>query len=253
MSGGTHDEGPWKPTIGGGQGPPDRTRLIIWICSMLAIGACVWLLAAQFPGEISTDRNGPYLAASFAILALVSGRLVFRRRINLAEAGRHAGIWIAIAAVLMIGYTLRDDMANLGARVRAELIPGYAVEAAPHTLVLTQNGNGEFVAIADVDGTPVRFIVDTGASEIVLAPGDAERAGIPLSSLHFIADFETANGIGRGAPYTLSELKLGPVMLFNVPVSINEAPMNASLLGMTFLRRMDSFEIQGRRLTLRWH
>jgi predicted aspartyl protease len=42
-------------------------------------------------------------------------------------------------------------------------------------------------------------------------------------------------------------------MLFNVPAEVNATPMNASLLGMTFLRRMDSFEIQGRKLTLRWH
>jgi aspartyl protease family protein len=118
-------------------------------------------------------------------------------------------------------------------------------------LVITADENGEFVVYGRVDGAPVKFVVDTGATDIVLAPQDAKRLGIDLDGLNFTSQFETANGVGRGAPSTVESLVIGPIRLTHVPVSINQAPMDSSLLGMAFLRQLQSFSVTGRKLTLR--
>ena len=101
-----------------------------------------------------------------------------------------------------------------------------------------------------VDGTALRFLVDTGATDVVLSPADAQRLGFDLSSLSFTQLYNTANGTVRGAPVRLRNVSLGPIQLRDVRASINEAPMRSSLLGMSFLGRLSSFEIRGDSLTL---
>jgi aspartyl protease family protein len=105
--------------------------------------------------------------------------------------------------------------------------------------------------MGEVDGAPVRFVVDTGASDIVLSPQDAARAGLLPPSTKYSRPSETANGVGYGAPMDVRSLEVGPIRLANVRVFVNQAPMSASLLGMTFLDRLDSFEVRGDQLFLR--
>ena len=73
-----------------------------------------------------------------------------------------------------------------------------------------------------------------------------------MRALSFSRVYQTANGIGRGAPFTLERLTIGPVTRAHVAVSINQAEMRESLLGMSFLQSLSSFEIRGRKLFLRW-
>ncbi len=73
-----------------------------------------------------------------------------------------------------------------------------------------------------------------------------------MENLKFTAASETANGTGYGAPYKAASLSVGPVSFKDVPMQINRAPMSASLLGMTFFKRLDSFQIKDGKLYLRW-
>jgi aspartyl protease family protein len=111
--------------------------------------------------------------------------------------------------------------------------------------------DGHFHIEAMVDGTRVRFLVDTGASEVVLSPGDARRLGFDLGRLSFTRMAETANGSVRSAPVTLHEMMVGGLRVNEVSASVNEAEMSESLLGMTFLNRLGGFEVSGDTLTLR--
>jgi aspartyl protease family protein len=226
-------------------------RFIVWLLFMGAVGLGVWELFQLFPGRADSGMDEAYLVRLIGVLALVSSSVVFGRRIKLGEAARHASIWIAIGAVLMLGYSFQNELRDLGLRLRSELIPSYPLQTDPRALVLTASDGGQFYAIGSVNGTAVTFLIDTGASDIVLSPADADRIGIDTKALNFTRDYETANGAGRGAPYTVDKLTIGPIELSNVPVSINQAPMSESLLGMPFFRRLESFEIKDRRLYLR--
>ena len=137
-------------------------------------------------------------------------------------------------------------------RVRSEFAPGYAVQTGPHEMVVTQQEGDSFVVIGQVNGQTVRFVVDTGATEIVLSPADARRLGVDLDHTVFTSEMETANGIGRGAPFTAQTFTVGKLALNNVPMSINATPMSSSLLGMSFLKRLESYQVKDGKLYLRW-
>ena len=249
------NEGPW----GGSQPRPEpprrgadrRARLVLWVALLAAAGAGVWMLWRAFPGQLSGSDQG-FVWYDCGLLALVSSGVVFASRRRLGEAARHVLIWGAVIAVLVLGYTFRDELLVVGQKVRAELIPAYAITTAPHTLVLNHSDDGNFYVMGAVNGAPVRFLLDTGAGEIVLSPADAGRLGIDLASLKFDHPYGTANGVGYGASLTVDHLAVGPIRLSHVPVSINQAAMDTSLLGMTFFKKLDAFEIRGRRLILRW-
>ena len=93
--------------------------------------------------------------------------------------------------------------------------------------------------------------MDTGASDIVLSPADAARAGFERSELAFNRQYQTANGIGWGAPVVLRSIEAGAIRFRGVAASVNDAPMSESLLGMSFLDRLAGFEVRGDSLILR--
>jgi aspartyl protease family protein len=227
-------------------------RFAIWI-AVLILGAIALLaLARSFPGSVSSDWDSARLIRTIGILVLLSGTVVLSGRFKLRESIRHIAIWTGIFAVLAIGYTFQDDLQDVALRVRSALIPGYAVARNESESVLSESEGGNFYVIGTVNGTPIRFLIDTGASDIVLSPSDAKLIGIAMENLDYSRIYQTANGIGHGAMATVSSLTVGPVSFHDVPVSVNQAPMDSSLLGMTFLRRLKSFAIRNHRLYLRW-
>jgi aspartyl protease family protein len=156
-----------------------------------------------------------------------------------------------VGAAVVVGYAFRADLGDTVLRVRSALIPSYAIAAGDHTLVLGQDSDGGYHVVGQVNGQRVGFLVDTGSSDIVLSPADAQRIGVDLAALRYTHVYETANGEGQGAAYIAPSMAVGPLRMTNVAVSINKAPMSSSLLGMAFLKRMDSFEFKSGQLILR--
>ena len=232
--------------------PPSALRVVLWLAALAIIGLGVWRLSALFPHQLDSDWNQARVIQLVAILALVSGGVIFSRRFRLGEALRNIAIWSGIALVLAIAFAFQGELQDIYFRLRAELIPGYPIATSAKELVLTQNSDGHFYVIGDVNGTPVKFLVDTGASDVVLSPADAKRLGVDVASLDFSRQYQTANGVGYGASYRVARMTLGEVELTDVPVSINQAAMSESLLGMSVLRDTASVEIRDRKLFLRW-
>lgn len=117
------------------------------------------------------------------------------------------------------------------------------IDAGPH---------GHFLVEAVVDGVPVDFLVDTGASHVVLSMQDARKLGFTPDRLRFTQEFQSANGAVRAAPVELRELRIGQLRLFDLEASVNGGPLPISLLGMSFLERLSSYEVARGRLILRW-
>jgi aspartyl protease family protein len=119
-------------------------------------------------------------------------------------------------------------------------------------LVIRAGPHGHFVVDAEVDGTPLTFLIDTGASDIVLSQADARRLGLEPRTLDYSRSYQTANGVVRAAPVQLRELRLGQLQLYELDASVNERPLPVSLLGMSFLSRLQGYEVTDGRLILRW-
>jgi len=245
--------GPWS--LPPAPKPPRAHRrppigLIIWLGLLAATAIVFFTLTTLFPGrQTGIDQtNALYV---LALLALVASGLVYARRLRLGETARHLAIWFAIGATLLVGYSFRVELAGVFDRVRGEIIPGYPVPISDRSLVLTASVDGHFYVIGQVNGAPVRFIVDTGSSGVVLSPADAQRAGLDLASLRYSSPGETANGVGYDAQTSVQALSVGPLRLANVPVEVNKTPMSASLLGMSFLRQAD-ITTHGDQMTLKW-
>jgi aspartyl protease family protein len=241
-------KGPWqKPPV-----PRSPLRGYVVLAVLVAGALGVWALWRLFPGALADSGDQARLVQYVLMLAAVASGVVYSRRFTAREAFRNIAIWAAIAVVLVSGYTFYDRIREAAGDAQSALVPSYPAEISANTMMFSENRDGDFAVIGSVNGHKVEFMVDTGATDIVLSPDDAQRAGIDLASLHFLRGFETANGEGRGAPCTVGTLEIGPVKLFNVAVTVNGAKMHNSLLGMAFLKRMKSFEMKGRRLYLRW-
>jgi aspartyl protease family protein len=242
--------GPWGVTQ-----PPIRRRIgkrmLVWLAIVASLAACIWGFSRIFPEQLSS--TGWFIVwRNFAILAAASSGVAFATVDQLRRGARHILIWCGVIAALAVGYTFRGGLAEIGERIRGELIPSYGQMSAPHTLAVARSDDGHYYVMAAVNGAPVRFLVDTGASDIVLSPADAARAGFDTERLDYGHLYMTANGAGRGASSTADTLNVGPIALSKVPISINRTAMPESLLGMTFLSRLEAYEFRDGRLFLKW-
>jgi aspartyl protease family protein len=118
--------------------------------------------------------------------------------------------------------------------------------------VVDAGAGGHFVIEAVVNGVPLSFLVDTGASDVVLTLDDAAALGFEPHSLDFNRRYHTANGVVRAAPVSLRELRIGQFSLYDLEAAVNEAPIGISLLGMSFLERLAGYQVDDGRLILRW-
>ncbi len=143
----------------------------------------------------------------------------------------------------------RHDDRPFRTRTGSEAAPAQAARA----LTLNAGARGHFFLDGEIDGAPVRFLVDTGASKVALGPDTARAAGFRLVPRDFTLKSHTANGIARAAPVMIRRLRAGPITLRNVDAVVLERSMQgAVLLGMSFLGRLDGYEVRGDEMILRW-
>lgn len=242
----------------------------LWLwAGAVALGMLIAYLSVEFPETLDSSHNRLRLAVAVLWIALVGGTLLMRARSGgLGLLLGNLALWAFIGLGLLTLYSFRAEFGLLKNRVLAELLPHRGTTAvmqpapgaqrsaaAPvetgHRVSFRMRESGHFVVEARVNGTPIRFLVDTGASEVVLTPSDARRVGLNPNSLSYTRRYQTANGIGEGAPVRLNRIAVGPIEVEDVRASVNRAEMPGSLLGMSFLGRIGGYEVRDGVLTLR--
>lgn len=177
--------------------------------------------------------------------------------------GPSGGVLLRRTLLLALGcgtaaYAVPQYFGELGlgdiATERAPPAPPQVREAAPPPDPATESfrarqGNQFFVE-ATVNGYPIHFVVDTGATLVSLTPADAQAIGFDLDRLDWSVKTATANGNGLNARVTLKELRLGSIAEFDIPALVMRAPGSPSLLGMSFLSRLKSWQIRDGVLTI---
>jgi len=224
---------------------------VVW--GMICAGAVLTLilfLVSEFPGSLSERGSQINLTYSLVLLVAVGGSAVVGRRFRNIPFIRYASIWMVLGMVVFLTYSFRDEAEGVYSRVVGELLPGRA-RTEGGNVVIRMASNGHFVIDADVDGAKVSFLLDTGASDVVLSPRDARRLGFDLDTLKFTRVYQTANGTVQGAPVRLGKLVIGSLEVRNVRASVNSADMSRSLLGMSFLERLSGYEVRGNSLILK--
>ena len=122
---------------------------------------------------------------------------------------------------------------------------------AANTLVYPANEQGHVIVEAVVNGASMRLLLDTGASLVTLTAQDARAAGLHRGELVFNQRVSTANGFVRMAQATLREVRISQLSIYDVPAAVLEN-LNISLLGMSFLSRLQSYEMRNGKLTISW-
>jgi len=222
----------------------------LWLGLLAGVGGLFLLMSWLMPAERG-DLDWTEAFRLFGVLALVSSGLARVRKVNLGATARIVAGWAAIFLVAVTAYAFRDDAARLARRVATALVPDHAIAGSANAMVIGRGEGDGFYVVGQVDGVQVRFVIDTGSTDILLSPADAQRIGLSPEAADFARPSETANGVAFSAAARVRDLTVGPIHLADVPVSISKTPMSVSLLGMPFLNRLDSFEVKGDQLFLR--
>jgi aspartyl protease family protein len=182
-------------------------------------------------------------------LILVASAL-FVRRIPIAQGLKMLIAWVMIFAAAFIIFTMKDDFAALWHRVVLETRGGVVQEAKGDELRVRRAPDGHFWVDAELNGEPVRFLVDSGATTTSISREVAERAGIQPSG-GFPAMVRTANGIVAVERGRAETLRVGTIERRNVAVHISEAFGDMNVIGMNFLSSLSGWSVEGRTLVLR--
>ena len=207
------------------------------------------LIAWKYPGVMNDQNSQIQIIYGTVLLSVFLIPSLFYSKIKPYQAIKYALIWLGLGGSIFIGYAFRDEGLVVFKRLSGELIPSSA-QSSGQTEVLRMGKDGHFNVDALVDGERIQFLIDTGASDVVLSPFDAKRLGFDLAKLKYSKRYNTANGIVNGAPINLSQISIGKINVNNISATVNGADMNKSLLGMEFLKRLSRFEIAGNNLIL---
>jgi len=191
-------------------------------------------------------------AYHLALVGFIGGTVLVLFREHFSKALEAVLFWVLVGFVLALGYTYRLELRSVADRMLAEIRPGHAVVRAARTVEIVRGRNGDFQVAAQVNGSRTAMVLDTGASAVVLTQDAAKAAGLPLEVLAYTVNVDTANGRTRAAAVTLDRLAVGDVVERQVPALIAQpGQLRVSLLGMSFLNRLQSWEVRGDRLVLR--
>ena len=185
-------------------------------------------------GGMDTDR-----IMQITYLALLGGAIavsyIVSQRGQMGKMAQQASIW----GLIFVGVIAA---AGMWGDIRQSVAPQQAIMTEGQ-IVLPRQADGHFYARLDVNGQPLTFMVDTGASQIVLSAADAAAVGIDTDTLRYLGQASTANGTVRTAQVTLDSVSLGGVAQADVRAVVNQGDMAGSLLGMSYLRNFSNIQI----------
>ncbi len=204
--------------------------------SLLVLGSSPYIDA------MSTDQSAELLYLGLLGTAIL-GSYLLASRTSIGKTLQQAGIWalIFIGVIAVVG--MWSDIERI-------VTPQQTV-MSDQSIVLPRQSDGHYYLTLEINGVPVDFVVDTGASQVVLTQQDARRVGFDLAELTYLGRANTANGEVRTAPVRLKSVRLGDISDSRVRAVVNGGEMDGSLLGMSYLNRFDSITISNGELILR--
>lgn len=179
---------------------------------------------------MSTDQSLRVLYLLVLLVAVV-GALFFGNRQSLGRTAQQIAIWAMIFLGVVAARGLWGD-------VQRQIVPGAArISASEVDIPVAEDGH--FYVRVAVNGAPILFVIDTGATGIALTRADAQKAGVDTGALVFTGQSQTANGVVPTASVRLGSVVLGEFDDRNVPAVVIGGNLDVSLLGMEYLSRYE--------------
>lgn len=197
--------------------------------------------ARPYIKRMSGDDIGSLAFLGLMGMVIAASYFVSQRE-NMGKVAQQAAIWGLIFVGVVAAYGMWGD-------IQSDVIGRQSVSDGGQ-ITVPRRGDGHYYLTLEINGEPVNFVVDTGATQMVLTKRDAERVGLEPDTLHYLGSAHTANGVVRTANVRLNEVVLGPIVDQNVPAVVNGGEMEGSLLGMSYLSAFESLEIRSNELVL---
>jgi aspartyl protease family protein len=225
--------------------------LFIGVALLISVGLAL-LISADAGSLVGMTQEQTAQLIPLLLILVIFAAGAFARRRKFSELFGNVVLWAAIFGVALVGYTYRDDLSGIAARVFGELMPGVAViDGERGTATFRVGRDGHFQLNTKVNGADVVTIFDTGASAVVLTAADARRAGIDFDNLSFDVPVSTANGTGRAATVRLDSIEIGGIRRENIRAFVAERnALDTSLLGMSFLETLTRYSVSSNSLEL---
>ncbi|MEL7465856.1 MAG: TIGR02281 family clan AA aspartic protease [Pseudomonadota bacterium] len=227
--------------------------MFIWpVVFIVVVAVALFQLNAMFPDAMRQDGSWErlvYLGVLFLFLVVYGYRFSRVRAYPMFKIGL---VWAALFSAAIIGYSEREAVKSLWANFRGEVMPTIAVARAEGEVELRKAWDGHFRAVSRVNGANVGMLIDTGASIVLLTHEDAIAVGLNPDRLKYDLPVTTANGRAYVAPVMLETITIGAVGLDNVRAAVaKEGAVHSSLLGMSFLGRLQETSFRRDRLILK--
>jgi aspartyl protease family protein len=230
-----------------------RQRLVLLLLVALVIAILI-VMTRQGGGTLPPLSNSDFssLGYKIALLVFVSGAVLTLFRERLAEAIIAALLWVLVGLFLVVGYSYRLQLHDVADRVLVVLVPGHVFARGHEAEIYRSSSSSDFfIREVRVNGAPIPMVLDTGASTVVLTQDDAKAAGLPLAMLDYTVSIDTANGRTRAAPLKIKLIAIGDIEEHTVDALVAQTgTLRTSLLGMSFLNRLQSWEVHGTHLVL---
>jgi len=184
------------------------------------------------------------------LILIMSYGMISRKEMPLKKIVKYFLIWSLIGLIIIALYAYRFEFNNFKERISGEINPSSAQLNQQGQLIINISDDSHFYVKILINKKPILFMVDTGASDIVLNLQDAIKIGVNPKNLIFNRQFQTANGRVLGASIILKEVEISGIKFKDVKASVTNGEMGVNLLGMSFLRRFGKYEFYQDRLIL---
>ncbi|MFT6258134.1 MAG: aspartyl protease family protein [Rickettsiales bacterium] len=192
----------------------------------------------------------PQMVYLILLLVFLASSILFNRQIKASKVLGQLLIWAAIILVILFIYSFRFDFDKLKNRIAGELFPAKITQINPKQIAVSIANDGHFYIDIKLNSKKVRFMVDTGASDISLNLSDAKKVGIDVKNLTSFRRYQTANGTITNGLAKIDQMEVAGIRFNDVSLAVNNSNMGTSLLGMSFLRRFEKYEFYEDRLIL---
>jgi aspartyl protease family protein len=229
------------------------SRRLTWVFVLGAALSLAALIASNDQDAIANllRHDIGSLVLKIAVLVFVGGLVLVFFHERFSKALETILFWAVVGLLLVIAYSYRFELRDVAGHQFGYYAIGHVAGHGRNVQVVRGN-SGDFAVAVHINGARIPMVLDTGASSVVLTQDAARAAGLPIEVLTYTVNVDTANGRTRAAPVTLDRLAVGGLTERAVPALVAQpGQLKTSLLGMTFLNRLESWEVRGDKLRMR--